>query len=294
MEGFDLEIHKGRKPVFADAPEEFRVSLFGNPYIHLRGFQGGDLFFTRYGWEVAHSLLPQFWFTGEQFWKKGRALAGATGAVYRVPVPGTGGREVPIIVKFSRFGQDVGVTLAGGENEFGSLQEQLLEAEFLPPFEEFANLESLRAKTLHTLATNLPLAIYSPPTRHLSWQLGRKPHLKSLFEKNLLQTQTEFSNSRTTPCIKYDWERIYILLYSWLDGVDAEQAAHSGMITREEMFALSRSTAKVMSDCGWTVLDHKARHVILRPDLEGRQILKKGPHPIPGLVDFELLVPIRK
>lgn len=294
MEAFDLEIQKGRKPSFEETPPELCVSLFGVDYIHLRGLQGGDFFFSKHGWEIAHSLLPQFWFTGEQFWKKGRALAGATGAVYRVPVPVKNSREIPIIVKFSRFGQDVGVTLAGEGSEQGACGERLLAAEFLPPFEEFANLESLRAQTQNLLETNLPLGIYSPPTRHLSWQLGRKPHLKSRYETSLRGAQSAIGKSSSVSTIRYDWERIYILLYTWLEGVDAEQAAGAGMISKEEMHALTRSTAEILAAAGWSVLDHKARHVILRPDVEGRQILRKGPHPIPGLVDFELLFPNKR
>ena len=56
------------------------------------------------------SLLPEHWFVGRRFSKVGRPLLGATGAVYRVPVPHPAREDFAVVVKFSRFCQSVGIT----------------------------------------------------------------------------------------------------------------------------------------------------------------------------------------
>lgn len=287
MEGFDLRLGRGIKPSFDDAPERFRRSIDGVDYLYLKGRQNGDLYITRHGWPCAETLLPERWFTGEQFRKPGQALAGATGAVYRVPVPHPAHPRFALVVKFSRFGQDVGITVADeliGNAEF---MRRVDDAEFLPPFEEFGNLSRLRQQCRGRFATKAPLAIYSPPTRYLAWQLGRKPHLHGMFRCRLLASQ----NTSEHP-VEYDWERIYILLYRWMDGVDAEQARAAGMISEEGMIDLTRKSAHSLQKLGWCVLDHKPRHLILRPHRRTRRILQRHQQPILGLIDYELLVPI--
>ena len=72
MEGFDLSLGKGRKPLFDEAPARFRRRIPGVDYLHLKGRQSGDLFITRAGWSAASSILPERWFTGSQFSKPGQ------------------------------------------------------------------------------------------------------------------------------------------------------------------------------------------------------------------------------
>lgn len=289
MEGFDLTLGRGRKPSFDDAPVRFRRRICGVDYLHLKGLQSGDLFLTRDGWPVASSILPARWFTGDQFRKPGQALAGATGAVYRVPIAHPVRNAFALVVKFSRFGQDVGITVAGdelcGNAEFMARVEQ---AEFLPPFEEFGNLMRLRAQCRGLFATKAPLAIYSPPTRYLAWQLGRKCHLQGLYNRRLAASQHDCPHRDK---IDYHWERIYILLYRWMDGLDAEQACGSGLISRTRMTDLTRDAAATLRRLGWLVLDHKPRHLILRQHRKTRLPLIRNGRPVLGLVDYELLYP---
>jgi hypothetical protein len=160
-------------------------------------------------------------------------------------------------------------------------------AEFLPPFEEFANLERLRGQCHGLFATKAPLAIYSPPTRYLAWQLGRKNHLQWTYRRQLNASQDD----DTEPKVEYDWERIYILLYRWMDGIDLEQARAAGLISENLMIEWTRDSADRLSDLGWMVLDHKPRHLIVRPK-RGRGILRRHGQPVLGLVDYELLVPV--
>jgi len=288
MEGFGLSLGKGLKPLFDDSPARFRRRIAGVDYLHLKGRQSGDLYITRDGWPVAESLLPVHWFIGQQFCKRGRALAGATGAVYRVPVPHPVRKEYALVVKFSRFGQDVGIT-AVGEGVEADIQYHIDSAEFLSPFQEFGNVMKLRRTLAGALRTQIPLAIYSPPTRHLVWELGRKPHLQWLQSRELRQSQAETSEEFR---VTYAWERLYILLYRWMDGFDAEQCYLSGMISQRRMEELTRRTGKMLRNLGWMVLDHKPRHLILRRSGDG--LLDRHGNPVLGLVDYELLTPYQE
>jgi hypothetical protein len=289
MEGFDLSLGKGIKMPFDEAPARFRRRISGVDYLHLKGRQSGDLYITRAGWPVASSILPERWFTGSQFSKPGRALAGATGAVYRVPVTHPVRSDFALVVKFSRFGQDVGITVAGneltGDSEFMSRVDH---AEFLPPFEEFGNLMRLRAQCRGHFVTKAPLAIYSPPTRYLEWKLGRKSHLQTTYSHRLLTSQGDSDGNEK---VEYDWERIYILLYRWMDGLDAEQAFGAGLISEPRMIDWTRHVASVLRQLGWVVLDHKPRHLILREKKKTRSPLMRRGSPVLGLIDYELLYP---
>ena len=286
MEGFDTTLGRGRKPDFDEAPARFHRHIGGVDYLHLKGRQNGDLFVTRHGWPFADYLQPERWFHGEQFRKPGQALAGATGAVYRVPIAHPVRSRFALVVKFSRFGQDVGITVADELIANRQFMDRVDHAEFLPPFEEFANLERLRAQCRGLFATKAPLAIYSPPTRYLAWQLGRKSHLQWTYSRQLSDSQDD----DTEPKIEYEWERIYILLFRWMDGIDLEQARAAGLVSENQMVEWTRESAERLLDLGWMVLDHKPRHLIVRHN-RGRGILKRHEQPVLGLVDYELLVP---
>lgn len=287
MEGFSLTFNKGINPFFDQVPAHARHTIHDVDYVHLKGHQSGDIYFTRHGWPLAENLLPGSWFAGEQFHKRGRALAGATGAVYRVTVPHKVRREFPLVVKFSRFGQDVGVTIAqGGELFDEEFRTRLDSAEFLPPFEEFSHADKLRRQAKGLFSVMIPLAIYSPATRHLPWELGRKSYLEGLYQKNLSASQQVSPGSDP---VKYDWERLYILLYRWIDGIDLEQACARGLISREGMKTITLDTHHRLAQLGWVVLDHKPRHIIVRPFCRtGRLLERRGRLPM-GLIDYELL-----
>lgn len=287
MEGFDIHLGRSLKPSFDEAPDRFRRRISGVDYLHIRGLQGGDLFVTREGWPGVSCLVPGRWFTGGQFRKPGQALAGATGAVYRVPVPHPARREgFALVVKFSRFGQDVGLTIADDQIGDPAFRDRLASAEFLPPFQEFAHLHLLRQQCRTRFATQAPLAIYSPPTRYHAWQLGRKSHLHSAYARQLGNSQ-----DNTQEKIAYDLERIYILLYRWMDGLDAEQAHRSGLLSFTQMTRLARDSAATLRELGWCVLDHKPRHLILRRHPKTGRPLVRHNRPQIGLIDYELLYP---
>jgi hypothetical protein len=288
LERFDFTFRRGRKPAFGNVPETHKRRLFDVDYVHLKGRQSGDFFVTEHGWAVIESLLPEHWFVGRRFSKVGRALLGATGAVYRVPVPHRGREDFAVVVKFSRFCQSVGVTAVDPNLNFSQDRiNRIKSSHFLSPFEEFGSLVKLRRSAGLTIPTKAPLAIYCPPTRYLDWQLGREGYLKSIHSRSLANDQAAIPEERR---IEYEWERQYILLYRWMNGVDAERAVDKGLISESQMIGLGRTARETMEAHGWEVMDHKPRHVILRMRRNDRLARRKG-ELLWGLVDYELLYP---
>lgn len=291
MEHYDFRFDRRRPPAFDEVPAAAGRRVFGVDYVAVRGAQGGDLFLTRAGWGIAESLRPRLWYDGELFRRIGRALSGGTGTVYHVPVPHPARERFGVVVKFCRFGQDVGLTQVGGA---GGLRfpwpDTLLDgAEFLGPFLEFGRVEALRAKLRRSprFGTMRPLAIYCPAMRHPRWQLGRAPSRDWQHDRPLAADQAGAGAN----AVRHDWERLYILLYQWIEGIDAEEAVGAGLLDREAMIALARTAAEDLAALGFAVLDHKPRHVILRPRRSGGGLLRRGGRPVYALIDYELLVP---
>lgn len=289
MEKFDYCFQHAFPPDFDQAPASHRHRIFDVDYIHLKGAQGGDLFVTRYGWPAVESLLPEQWFIENRFRKVGRALAGATGAVYRVPVKHRARKEFSLVVKFSRAAQDVGLTVIEKGMNLDATERACVEtAEFLSPFEEFGNLHKLRKAARSRIRTKQPLAIYSPPTRYQDWELGRKSYLTHRMSLKLREAQ---EGRPLLDRVQYEWDRIYVLLYEWIGGVDAEQAAAAGMISTETMMALGTQARQELRKAGWIVADHKPRHVILRPRRRGGGAVRHQGQFSWALIDYELLFP---
>jgi hypothetical protein len=290
VEQFDANFGKLRRPAFDQVPTANRHNLLGVDYARITGKQRGELFVTRHGWSCIESILPRAWFVDDRFKKVGRALAGATGAVYRVPVEHRARDDFAVVVKFSRAGQDIHVTILDQGAHLDAFEYERIEAaEFLSPFEEFANLMRLRDAAGSAIPTKHPLAIYSPPTRYADWQLGRHSHICARMNRRLLASQADVPEDRR---IAYDWERLYILLYRWIDGVDAEVAAQTGLIKKDTMVALGQEARERLRELGWMVCDHKPRHVIVRPSRHGGGPLRRGGHIRWALIDYELLVPL--
>ena len=290
MEQFNYKYGRIYQPAFDDVPAGHRFNLFGVDYVRIVGKQGGELYVTRHGWGCVESVLPGAWFVGGRFKKVGRALAGATGAVYRVPVVHRARDDFALVVKFSRAAQDISVTLVGRGDHLDDEERARIEAaEFLSPFEEFGNLVQLRTAAKSGIPTKHPLAIYSPPTRYLDWELGRKTYLCARMNRALEESQHDAPHDHR---IKYDWERLYILLYRWIDGIDAEAAMQSGMISKDQMIALGQEARDRMRRLGWMVCDHKPRHVIVRSTRQQTSLLRRHQQVKWALIDYELLVTV--
>lgn len=292
MEHYRLNIHRGRQPCFDEAPPEFRRAAFGVDYLMIRGLQGGEFYFTRPGWAVAHSILPRVWFDNERFRHIGKPLLKATGSVYLMPIAHPARSGMGMVVKFCRFGQSVGCT----QFEPGMLPPQvaplLFGAEFLGPFEELGQLARLRAYRRpdgSRIRTKIPLGIYCPPTHYAPWQLGRDP---SGFWRYDYALRTEQAGIPAERRIVHHWERLYILLYQWIEGIDLEEAGRNSLLPEDEVRAFTVQVGRDLCEAGFAVLDHKARHIIVRPDLETGRLLQHRGRVMHALIDYELLVPV--
>jgi hypothetical protein len=288
MEQFDCNLRRYLKRPFDAAPEALRRRVFGVDYLQLRGRQSGDLYVTRRGWPVLDSIVPSQWFVGDRLRKVGRQLAGATGAVYRVPVPHPAHDRFALVVKFSRFAQEALLSMGPEDVVDWGERQRIAVNEFLSPFAEIAHVERLRARAGAAIPTKAPLAIYSPATRYLDGELGRNSHRRWWYNRVLAEDQADQPEASR---VAYDWERLYILLYRWIDGIDAEAAHRQGYLTDRELRDLTLGAREDLHRLGWDVLDHKPRHLIVRPTPAADGLVQRRGRTLWALVDYELLLP---
>jgi hypothetical protein len=251
-------------------PDSLLVSLLGVNYVHLKTRNGGDLYLTVHGLPHLDLLQPESWYEKEWFEAQRQRLTG-TSAVYAVPTKEIGGRRLRLVVKYSRVGQDVPLET--------NVIYQVLNAEFNSPFEEFTLVESVRRGEYGPPEVRArpqrPLCIYVPPERLQLWQTGRS-------EAKIA------SRIARHPGIEIDILRDYILVYEWLEGIDAVQAQQEGRLNEEELKKLTARATEELKAKGFRVLDMKPDHIIVRVGREGR--LAQGDNGVSyGLVDFELL-----
>lgn len=292
MEFLTPEFELRRNVPWDCLPKSWRRRVFGVEYVCIDGLKGGELYLTRHGWAVNQSLLPKLWHDNQRFRTAGRAMQGATGSVYCVPVPHKVRSDYKLIVKFSRFAQHAGVTAAeSGLDDLWPL-DQLEGAEFLSPFEEIGALAQLRRgqNGAPRIATKIPLGIYCPATRYAQWELGRESARRWRYDLELARDQDATTGGEA---VQYAWDRLYALLYQYVEGIDAEQAFSHGLIDEATMVALARTAARDLRANGWAVLDHKPRHVILRTMSDGRLVRRRDGRPYYALIDYELLVPLK-
>jgi hypothetical protein len=257
-------------------PEATFLRILGVNYFHLNTDDEGDLYVTQHGVPFIQHLLPENWYE-QQWFKHNRQVLAGTGTAYRVrtrPLDDENPSSIDLVVKWSRVGQDAvldSVTLARNIN-----------AEFNTPFEEFARLEELRRgehgpRQLRVL-TQKPLAIFVPADQMQPWQTGRSR------ERILMRTLRH-------PGIEIDVLRAYIMLYAWVDGLNAIEAFGQCLLDiQEQSQQLEQLTLRVDSELaakGFVVADHKPTHFILR--LKGGQPRRRDGQLIYALVDYELL-----
>jgi hypothetical protein len=270
----------GSAPVPPVPPADFpaaaqSVSLLGVDYLHLRTDDGGDLYLTRFGLPFWKNLLPKNWYAGGWFEAKRKRLEG-TSMVYKVPTRPVDGQSLNLVVKWSRVGEVVPLdTLT--VNKF-------IHAEFNSPFEEFSLLMELRKGEAGPAAirirTQRPMAIYVPGKRLELWQTGRS---EDKIRAKIAQH----------PGIEIDILRQYVVLFGWIDGLDAvETAEYFGLEGRERAKFLARTTSLVTHELrqkGYHVVDMKPAHAILRPRPNKTLLRERHGQPAYALVDYELL-----
>jgi hypothetical protein len=239
-------------------------------YVHVITAQGGDLYLTEAGLSVAPHLQPENWFE-RQWFRTHREVLRGTGAVYVVPTRPVGGVSLGLVVKFNRVGERVPVAT--------KLIRDLLECEFNGPFEEFALVEELRRRGRgdegRRVQTQVPLAIYVPPEKTQPSQSGR------------FQWRIERAIARH-PGVALDILRDYIMVYSWLPGVDASEAREMGLLTDRQLRTLTARATEELRQAGFTVLDMKDAHVIVRL-ASATELERRGRQIVHGVVDYELM-----
>ena len=271
----------------AERPPGPIVRAFGVEYAHVRPPEGGDLFVTRFGWPDVDALMPARWFADQWYANQGEKLAGATGQVYRVRPRQGPGRTLDLVVKFSRVAQDVPIV---AEASFPAevRADLIAEARFNSPMEEFGLVSELREGAFGPpgprVLTQRPLAIYAPQEAFDLWQMGRSSSTFYRHSAMLAEDQGDAAKA-----IEMDIRRIYVVLYGWLGGRDAEACFLAGDLAEEEFLGLTPRVLDDMSTRGFRVLDNKPKHYILRPRKTGGFLRKRDGSLVYGLVDFELL-----
>ncbi len=255
------------------------ISLIGVDYLRLKT-GGGDLYLTRFGLPFRKQLAPENWYAPDWFAARRTRLPG-TSAIYRVPTKPVRGVSLNLVVRFSRVGQEIPLdTLTLDEN---------IHAEFNSPFEEFALVMELRAAGMDAsrprVFTKKPLAIFVPAEPLQHWQTGR------------LESKIAAKRARH-PEAALDLLRQYVLLYGWIEGLNAVQAVQALGVTGHpaETF-LAETTLRAIHDLeqlGFRMLDIKPEHVVLRIRPDGSLLRRRRGNPAYALVDYELLERFRE
>ena len=256
------------------------ISLIGVDYLRLKTGDGGDLYLTRFGLPFREQLAPENWYAPDWFSVRRARLPG-TSAIYKVPTRPVRGVSLNLVARFSRVGQEIPLdTLTLNEN---------IHAEFNSPFEEFALVMELRAAGLGAsrarILTKRPLAIYMPPEQLQHWQTGR------------LESKMAAKRARH-PEAELDLLRQYILLYGWIEGLNAVQAIQAlGVTGRLAETFLVETTLHAIHDLeqlGFRMLDIKPEHLVLRIRPDGSLLRRRTGNPSYALVDYELLERFRE
>lgn len=263
--------------------------VFGVDYVRLLENDGGELYVTRFGWPLIAHIRPHAWYDDKQYASKGYRLPGGTGMVYRVPTHAPNCTQCDLVVKFNRFAQNVPLEMASTLPP-GLSDEEIASARFNSPFEEFALLRDLRRGLYGPeelrIYTKRALAIYCPARTHQSWQLGRDTSRFTSYRLQQEQDQAHEAHGH----VALHQDRQYVTLFAYVPGENAEDMHHKGVITRQEMEDLTERSTREMYEKGFSILDHKPRHLILRTRHDdGKTLLTRRGKAAYVLVDFELL-----
>lgn len=262
------------RDVLHDAASATEVSLLGVDYLWLKQPDGGDLYLTCFGQRIGEHLTPGNWYTPDWFEARRVPLRG-TSAIYRVPTRPLHGLSFDLVVRFSRVGQELPVD--------ESTLDENPQTEFNSPFEEIALVMELRAGGRDGVRphvfTKKPLAIYLPPERFQDWQTGR------------VQRKMAIKTARH-PEAPLDTARQYLLLYGWIEGLNAVQAVQAlnldGDPAQRFLLEVTREAQHDLARNHFRMLDLKPEHVILRLRPNGSLLRRHGKLAY-ALVDYELL-----
>ena len=284
-------------PPFPHVSLLYKIRSFGLDYVVLHLGEEGTLYVTRHGWPLLEQLLPAAWYTDQKYASIGRRMSVATGTVYRVPAEAAG-KTADLLIKFSRVGQEVPIWIEPSA-EAHITQQDIANARFVGPFEEFGLCEEIRQGAfgppqLH-IRTKSPLAIYVPPRRYQPWQLGRQDSDFDISNNTQAEDPTHLGGA----AVHLDKDLDYVLVYGWLHGDDAQVCYSRGEISREEFESLTPMVVAELEAKGFLMLDVKPLHFILRKRHQRRSsrtgeaagdFLRRNGQLVYALIDYELVV----
>lgn len=240
-------------------------------YAHLRLDDKSDLYVTREGLPFIENLRPENFLTDEEWFRENAIQLPGSSHLHKVRTKTIRGRYKDVVIKWNRMGQEI-----PGEDE----NEELMNAEFNSPFEEFSLVVELRKAMRNSPAKIIiqrPLAIYTPPEHEELWRTGRKEYKM----QRKIQSHKE---------IVLDMYRSYAVIYEWIGGIDAAYACDQGLLDETRMVALTLESEQKIKQEGFRVRDRKPHHVIIRPKKNGDFARDKDGSILSALVDFELLI----
>jgi len=225
------------------------INLLGVVYAHVKMGDKGDLYLTEFGLMYSDLLDIENWYEREWFETHRIRLSG-TSSVFRITTKEVGSRQLNLVVKNNRVGEDVPLNTH-------SLYE-FINAEFNSPWEEFALTVELRDANFGTkdivIDTQQPLAIYVPSEQLQLWQTGRsREKINKIYLKH--------------PSINLDILRQYKMVYRWIDGLNIVEAFKEIGVTGQDLHRhLGPITAKGTRDLearGFIMADMKPSHIII-------------------------------
>jgi hypothetical protein len=240
-------------------------------YAHFKYHNGDDLYVTEYGLPVYRYLDPNDFLNDKEWFRHHAVRLSGSGTTYKISTKVIDRRAKDLVVKYNRMGQEI-----PGLESMDSMDG----AEFNSPFEEFSlvmELRSARNKASENLVTQKPLAIYVPAQRLEMERMGRLEYK--------LQPKVETHRREVT----LDVFRAYVVVYEWIEGIDAAYAYKEGIITEEQMIELTRGVEEEMEFKGYIIKDNKPHHIIIRPDAVGNLKKNRNGRVLQAVIDYELL-----
>jgi hypothetical protein len=252
-----------------------RLRCLGVNYHHTKTSNGGDLYLTDYGLPFAQHLQPENWHQAEWFDENRQRLVG-TSSIYKIATRPVLGRSIDLVVRYNRVAEYITMD----SNMFHLFPN----AQFASPFEEFAMLMDLRAgrfgpKNLR-IRTKRPMAIYEPPDLLEAWRISRS--------EDMLAAKVAMHRE-----VKLDSSRQYMVVYEWIFGCDAVQAADVMGLQGERRLAflgnIVDNVVRQLRSKGFHVADMKPAHVIVRFRANRELLCDRFGNLVYALVDYELL-----
>jgi hypothetical protein len=168
----------------------------------------------------------------------------------------------------------------GQEIPGSEVAEEHAHAEFNSPFEEFSlvmELKHAKHRTPVNVITQKPLGIYVP-AKHI--ELERMGRFEYKLQSKLETHQRD---------VELDIFRAYVVIYEWIQGIDAAQAFHERLITEEQKLQLTFEVEEEMRLKGFVTRDSKPHHIIVRPEKDGGLKNNRYGQVLRAVIDYELL-----